>query len=196
LFEQDNNNREGGAIVTESNEIYEKLKLLRSHGRFETCNYFSSAENMEYVLLGYNFRMSNITAALGVAQMGKVDDIIKKRREIAGYISNKLSDISEIILPREPDDFFHVYQMYTIRVKNGKRDDLAKFLGQCGIMTKVYFSPVHSSHFYRKVLKYKCKLPETEKLSEEVLTLPMHPLLTKEELDLITSKIESFYSCD
>lgn len=184
---------EGGALVTGSKDIYDKLKLLRSHGRLETCNYFSSAENMDYVSLGYNFRMSNITAALGVSQMEKVDKIIKKRREIAGYISKKLSVIDEIIVPKEPDDYYHVYQMYTIRVKNEKRDDLAKFLGQSGIMTKVYFTPVHNSHFYRKVLKYKCKLPVTENLSEQVLTLPMHPLLTNDELDIITSKIESFF---
>lgn len=185
---------EGGAIVTESKDIYEKLKLLRSHGRLETCNYFSCADNMDYVSLGYNFRMSNITAALGVAQIEKADDIINKRRKIAGYISKKLSDIDEIIAPKEPDDYFHVYQMYTIRVNNGKRDDLAKFLGESSIMTKVYFTPVHSSHFYRKILKYRTKLPMTEKLSEQVLTLPMHPLLTNDELDLITSKIESFFS--
>jgi perosamine synthetase len=185
---------EGGAIVTESKDIYEKLKLLRSHGRLETCNYFSSAENMDYVSLGYNFRMSNITAALGVAQMEKVDDIINKRREIAAYISKKLSDIDEIITPREPDDYFHVYQMYTIRVKNGKRDELAKFLGKSSIMTKVYFTPVHKSYFYKDVLKYRCKLPVTEEMSEQVLTLPMHPLLTCDEIDLITSNIVTFFS--
>ncbi|HYN44755.1 MAG TPA: DegT/DnrJ/EryC1/StrS family aminotransferase [Candidatus Limnocylindrales bacterium] len=185
---------EGGALVTESKDIYEKLKLLRSHGRLETCNYFSSAENMDYVSLGYNFRMSNITAGLGVAQMEKVKDIINKRREIAGLMSKKLSDIDEIITPKEPDDYFHVYQMYTIRVKKGKRDELAKFMGESSIMTKVYFTPVHQSHFYKNVLKYRCKLPVTEDLSEQVLTLPMHPLLTYDEIDFITSKIESFFS--
>lgn len=184
---------EGGALVTESKEIYEKLKLLRSHGRLETCNYFSSSENMDYVSLGYNFRMSNITAALGVAQIEKVDDIINKRKEIARYISRTLSDIDEIIIPEEPDDYFHVFQMYTIRIKNGNRDDLAKFLGESSIMTKVYFTPVHMSQFYKNVLRYECRLPITEDLSEHVLTLPMHPLLTKDEMDFITSKIKSFF---
>ncbi len=185
---------EGGAIVTESKEIYEKLKLLRSHGRLETCNYFSCADNMDYISLGYNFRMSNITAALGVAQMEKVDEIISKRREIAKYISKKLSDIDEIITPHEPDDYFHVYQMYTIRIMKGKRDELAKFMGESSIMTKVYFTPVHQSHFYKNLLKYKCRLPVTEELSDQVLTLPMHPLLTIDEMDFITSKIETFFS--
>lgn len=185
---------EGGALITESKDIYEKLKLLRSHGRLETCNYFSSAENMDYVSLGYNFRMSNITAALGVTQIDKVDDIINKRRKIAGYFTKKLSDIDEIITPKESDDYFHVYQMYTIRVKNSKRDELAKFLSDNGIMTKVYFTPVHQSYFYRNALKYKCELPVTEELSEQVLSLPMHPLLADDEIYLITSKIFNFFS--
>ena len=115
-------------------------------------------------------------------------------RVILRVVKKTKTDIDDIITPKEPDDYFHVYQMYTIRVKNGKRDDLAKFLGESSIMTKIYFTPVHQSHFYRNVLKYKCKLPVTEKLSEQVLTLPMHPLLTKDELDLITSKIKSFFS--
>lgn len=187
---------EGGAIVTESKDIYEKLKLLRSHGRLETCNYFSSADNMDYVSLGYNYRMSNITAALGIAQIEKVNDIIDIRRKKADYISKKLSRIDEIITPSPPDDYFHVYQMYTIRVKDERRDELARFLGNSSIMTKVYFTPVHHSYFYKNVLKYRCKLPITEELSKKVLTLPMHPLLTTDEMDFITSKIEEFFHND
>ncbi|MCZ7384100.1 MAG: DegT/DnrJ/EryC1/StrS family aminotransferase [Candidatus Methanoperedens sp.] len=185
---------EGGAVVTESKAIFEKLKLLRSHGRLETSNYFSCADNMEYVSLGYNFRMSNITAALGIAQIDKVNKIIDLRREKAEYISKKLSSIDEIVIHMPPSDYFHVYQMYTIRVKNGRRDELAKFLGENGIMTKIYFTPVHHSYFYKNILKYRCKLPVTEELSEQVLTLPMHPLLTIDEMDFITSKIETFFS--
>ncbi len=184
---------EGGAVVTNSREIYERLKLIRSHGRLETSDYFSSQENMDYVTLGYNFRMSNITAALGLSQLGKVGKIIEMRRKIAGLMSQKLSNIKEIILPKPPEGFYHVYQMYTIRVRNGLRDELMKHLAEKGIMTKVYFSPVHQTHFYRNELKYSCKLPVTEDMSKEVLTLPMHPLLTGEEISCIVNEVVSFF---
>lgn len=186
---------DGGAVVTNSKEIYERLKLIRSHGRLETQNYFSSTGYMDYVALGYNFRMSNITAALGIAQLKKVDKLIKMRRMKAEYMMKKLSRIKEVIPPEPPRNYSHVYQMYTIRIKKGKktRDDLMKYLANKGIMTKVYFDPVHLTHFYRKKLGYKCKLPATEKIANQVLTLPMYPTLTKNEINYITEKIDNFF---
>jgi len=186
---------EGGAVVTDSVELYEKLKLLRSHGRAETSNYFSSNAYMDYVALGYNFRMSDITAALGIAQLKKLDKIIRMRRNIANKLSSKLCQIDSVEVPRPPDGFFHVYQMYTIRVKEGKkkRDALLTHLGKNGIMTKVYFPPVHSTHFYKHELGYNCKLRATEKVSKEVLTLPMYPSLRDNETEYIAAGVKDFF---
>jgi len=185
---------EGGAIVTDSIELYEKLKLVRSHGRAETSNYFSSNEFMDYVSLGYNFRMSDITAALGIAQLKKADRIIEMRRENAAKLSEKLCKIKGIDVPNVPQEFRHVYQMYTIRVKGGraKRDALSAHLAKKGVMAKVYFFPVHFTHFYRKELGYNCRLPVTEKVSQEVLTLPMYPSLTEEEIEFIAGAVADF----
>jgi perosamine synthetase len=187
---------EGGAIVTDSAETYERLKLIRSHGRAETANYFSSNEYMDYVTLGYNFRMSDITATLGIAQLGKIDRVIEMRRGNAKMLSAKLSRISEIEIPRAPDNFFHVYQMYTIRVNEGKekRDALSAYLAKQGIMTKVYFHPVHQTHFYKNKLGYKCDLPITENLSQQVLTLPLYPTLTEHEIDFVADQVATFFS--
>ncbi|HJH27990.1 MAG TPA: DegT/DnrJ/EryC1/StrS family aminotransferase, partial [Methanophagales archaeon] len=176
---------DGGAIITDSREIYEKLKLIRSHGRLETSDYFSSTEYMDYITLGYNFRMSNIVAALGVAQLKKVDKIIEMRRKNAEYLTARLKrEIKQIITPTSPENYYHVYQMYTILIKDSKimRDNLMKYLAGKGIMTKVYFSPVHLTHFYKNELGYACELPVTEEISRRVLTLPMYPALTKEEV--------------
>jgi perosamine synthetase len=187
---------EGGAVVTNDREIYEKLKLIRSHGRAENISYFSSREYMDYVTLGYNFRMSDITAALGIAQLKKVDTVIEMRRRNAEMLSARLSRIAEIEIPHPPDSFFHVYQMYTIRVKEGeeKRDALSTYLAKQGIMTKVYFHPVHESRFYKNKLGYKCDLSITESLSQQVLTLPMYPTLTENEIDFITDQVATFFS--
>ena len=186
---------EGGAIVTNSLDIYEKLKLIRSRGRAETANYFSSIEYMDYVALGYNFRMSDITAALGIAQLEKVDKIIEMRRRNAEQLSARLAHVAEIEIPNPPDGCFHLYQMYTLRVKEGKekRDALSAYLAQKGILSKVFFSPVHSTHFYKNGLGYNYELPVTERLSEQVLTLPMYPTLTEEEIKCIADELTTFF---
>ncbi len=185
---------DGGCIVTNSKEMYEKLKLIRSHGRLEAQDYFSSTEYMDYVSLGYNFRMSNIVASLGLPQIKKVDKLIEMRRKNAEYMTEKLSEIKEIITPKLKQNYFQVYQMYTIRVKSGKekRDKLKEYLAKKGIMSKVYFDPIHLTSFYKR-LGYNIKLPMTEKISEQVLTLPMHPDLNKEEMDNICNSCKEFF---
>jgi perosamine synthetase len=187
---------EGGMIITDSRDIYERVKLICNHGRLETADYFSSTEQMDYVTLGYNFRMSTMTAALGIAQMEKIDEIIRMRRENADYMSEKLSEVEAVKTPKVPDMFFHVYQLYTISLKgNSKlRDALMQYLLKKGIMTKVYFFPVHLTQFYRQKFGYReGYLPVTEKIASEVLTLPMYPTLTKEEINYIAQSIEDFF---
>jgi len=186
---------EGGMIVTDNRDVYEKLKLIRSHGRLETENYFTSAKTMDYVTLGYNWRMSNITAALGISQLEKLAKLIKMRRRNAAYLSGKLSKVAEIEVPNAGEEFFQVYQMYTVKVRNGEkaRDDLGNHLTEKGVMTKVYFSPVHLTYFYRAKFGFQeGDLPVTEKISKQVLTLPMYPSLTTDDMDYVADNVEDF----
>lgn len=188
---------ECGIVVTDSKDIYEKLKLIRNHGRLETENYFSSAEVMDYVVLGYNWRISDITAALGISQMKKVDRVIEMRRKVASYITEKLSAIKELSLPVSPLGYHHVYQMYTIRVDAGKerRDALRNYLLEKGIMNRIYFDPVHLTYFYRKTFGFKGgELPITEDLANKVLSIPIYPSMTKDEADYVTKSIEDFFA--
>jgi len=183
---------EGGAVVTNSPSIYEQLKLIRSHGRVEHDNYFCSNERMDYVTLGHNFRMSNIVAALGIAQLEKVDKLIAMRREKAALLTAKLqSDVSAVIPPNPPSGYDHVYQMYTVEAP--QRDDLMRFLAGKGIASKVYFEPVHLTHFYRHILKYADTLPITEEVAQRVITLPMYPSLGNEDIDFMVDEIKRFY---
>jgi len=187
---------EGGMIVTDQHDIFERLKLIRSHGRLETEHYFTSAKIMDYVVLGYNWRMSNITAALGTSQLEKLDKVIVMRRRNAEYLSKLLSNMNEIEPPSSPRGYFHVYQMFTIRVKGGKRvrDDLGIYLKDKGVMTKVYFSPVHLTSFYKERFGFHGgELPVTEEVSEHVLTLPMYASLKTDEMDYIASNITDFF---
>ncbi|MEF8848256.1 MAG: DegT/DnrJ/EryC1/StrS family aminotransferase [Candidatus Thermoplasmatota archaeon] len=188
---------EGGMIVTDSKDVYEKMKLIRSHGRVESTDtdYFSTTEEMDYIDIGYNFRMPTMNAALGVSQLKKINKIIDLRREKAFYYHEKLKDIDEIILPKELKNQRHVYQMYTIQLKNKKtRDNLQKHLTKKGVMTKVYFYPIHLKTYYKNKFGYKKgDLSKTEQLSEKVLTLPMYASMPKKEINYVTDSIKKFF---
>ena len=185
---------EGGIITTNSKEIYQKLKLIKSHGRLENKeDYFSTIKDLNYVQVGYNYRMSSITAALVLSQLKKIDKIIKLRREKARYFTNNLSKLKRIKVPIELEKYFHVYQMYTLQMQDNKnREKLQKNLTNAGIMTKVYFNPIHLTSFYKEKFNYKKgDLPETEKISEKILTIPLYPKLTNKEMDYIIDKIKN-----
>ena len=186
---------EGGAIVTDSKQIYEKLKLIRSHGRKEILAYFSSTSTPNYVSLGYNWRMSSITAALALSQLNKLNKLIKLRRKNAEYLSFNLKKYPQIRVPPEPTGYYHVYQLYSIILENHKlRNNLKEFLTKKGIMSKVFFDPTHLTNFYRKkILKKKLVLQNTETISSRILTIPMFPGLTKQELDYICTSIKEFF---
>lgn len=186
---------EGGAVVTNSKSISEKLALICSQGRQENSAYFDSSDPGDYIELGYNFRMASMAAALGISQLNKIDNITELRRAKASYMRDKLSELEEIEVPKELDDSFHVYQMFTIRIKSGesKRDALMNYLMAEGIMTKVYFPPVHLTKFYKHLGFHKGDLPRTEEISSQVLSLPIFPSMTEEEMDYIVEKIQKFF---
>ena len=186
---------EGGAVVTNTKEIIEKIKLIRSHGRFDKINYFENTENSTYQDLGYNWRMSSITAALGISQLNKLDKIIKMRQKNAAFISSKLKKFPQIITPISPDGYEHIYQMYTIRLATNKmRDDLKNHLLAKRIFSKVYFEPIHLTPFYREKFNFKeGYLPVTEQISQQILTIPLFPNMTMEEKNYLVDSISEFF---
>ena len=187
---------EGGIIVTDSEKIYQKLKLIRSHGRLEKgYDYFSTTKELDYIQVGYNFRLSTISASLALSQLNKINKIIDLRRKKANYFNEKLSKFDKIKTPFKLEDYYHVYQLYTIRLEDSNsRNELQKYLEKAGIMTKVYFEPVHLKTFYKEKFSYrKGDLPKTEEISKKVLTLPLYPTLSNEEIDYIVDKIEDYY---
>ena len=185
---------EGGAVIVNSKKIYEKLKLIRSHGRQINSNYFQTTKTPNYISLGYNWRMSSMTAALGISQLRKLETLISKRRKNSIYLSSKLKKCSEITLPLDYKNHKNVFQLYTIRIRGKNlRNNLMKFLEKRGIMSKIFFEPVHLSKFYSKNMNKKISLPVTEKISQQVLTLPMYPSLTKNEINFISDTINEFF---
>jgi perosamine synthetase len=185
---------EGGAICTDSRKIFKKLQLIRSHGRRVNENYFKTSQLPNYISIGYNWRMSSMTAALGLSQFDKLDKIIRLRRKHAIFYASKLKKIKEIKLPDEPKDHLHVYQLFTIQLKNNLiRNELQKFLANNGIMTKIFFEPIHLSNFYKKSGFNKKDLANTKKISQTVLSLPIFPGLKSEEITHICDSIKEFF---
>ena len=186
---------EGGAVVTNSKEVYEKIKLIRSHGRLDKKSYFENPSMANYLQLGYNWRMSSMTAALGISQLHKLDKIIKMRQNNAVYISERLKKIPEIQVPSPPNDYDHIYQMYSIRLANNQiREKLHEFLLEKSIFSKVYFYPIHKTSFYQnQISTIDSNLPVTESVSNEILTLPMYPNMTNEEKNYLVQSIYEFF---
>ena len=183
---------EGGFITTDDEEIYHRLKLLRSHGRSEGSNYFDTPIPPEYISLGFNFRIPTLTAALGLSQLKHLPDIIGKRRYFAKRYDEGLSTLP-LQVPTEKPDYTHVYQMYTILCRNQKeRAGLQQYLAQNNISTKVYFEPIHTTQYYY-TLGYTDTLPTTQDASNRVLTLPLYPSLTDEESDYVIKKVQEYF---
>ena len=174
---------EGGMITTNHKKLAEKIALIRNHGQQSIGQY-------EHIILGYNYRMTDLEASIGIEQLKKLDFLNLKRRENAKYLTESLNNVKSIILPIEKSHTFHVFHQYTIRVLNGKRDFLKKKLEEKGIQTKIFYpTPIRKIKLYKK-LGYIDHLPEAEKASKEVLSLPVYPSLKIKELDHITKSIK------
>lgn len=179
---------EGGCAVTSIKKVYQRLKLIRAHGMIKKRLY------PDYVAFGCNLRMSDITAALGLSQLKKLERNIKLRRKVAGYLTEKLSMIGK--KPKLPPlifNSFSIYQNYSIMVDKRVRDTLIKYLNHKGICARVYYRPVHLSSFYRNMFGYKRDvLPVTESISAQILNLPIYATLKKAEIDYMVRTIENF----
>lgn len=182
---------EGGAVVTDDAELAERLERLRSHGRV-TGEYFSSSETGEYVSLGYNLRMPDVVAAIGTAQLRRIDDIVERRRRVASDLNDRLESVEHVHPPTEPPCGRNVYQLYTVRFDEAvDRDAVIERLADRSIASKVYFDPVHLTQYYRDAYGYAAgDLPRTESISKQVLSLPMHPSLSRRARDRIVAGLE------
>jgi perosamine synthetase len=167
---------EGGMITTDDDEIADRARLIRNHGQ---------SQLYLHQTMGYNFRMTELQAALGLVQLQKLPEWTRKRIENASYLSERLSNVST---PQVSEGYRHVFHQYTVRVGRD-RDAALERLNRAGIGARVYYPlPVHQQPFYRQ-LGYDESLPVAERMSQEVLSLPVHPALTRDELDKIVNEV-------
>jgi perosamine synthetase len=171
---------EGGMIVTNDPQIAERARLLRSHG---------SPKTYQHVMLGYNMRMTDLMAAVGLVQMDKLSEWNNIRRNNAAYLTEKLSKVKGVVTPKIRPEAEHVFHQYTIRIQD--RDSAAQKLRDKGVGVGIHYpTPIHKQPLYLD-LGYHDELPVAELASLEVLSLPIHPSLTREELDFIVEAVKS-----
>lgn len=169
---------EGGMVTTNDDELAEKMRLIRNHGE---------VEKYKSVMLGHNYRMTEVAAAIGCIQLKKLPEFLSKRRENAKTLTAKLEKAEGLVLPEEANQCKHSWYLYTVRLENTKRekrDKIVEELKRRGIGAEVYYpNPIHIMPFYKKFKR--TALPETEKAAEQVFSLPVHPGVTAEQLDFI-----------
>lgn len=181
---------EGGAIVTDDDELAKKVKLYRSHGR-ASSNYFESSDSGQYVDVGTNIRMSDLTAALGCSQLDRIDSLIEGRRRAAAELDDGFADVDGVQPHEPPEGGTHVYQLYTVELADWiDRDHVIETLDNRNIASKVYWDPpVHRTEYYTKTKDEISDLPVTDDVSSRVLSLPMHPNLSTEETTRIVNAV-------
>jgi dTDP-4-amino-4,6-dideoxygalactose transaminase len=164
---------EGGMITTDDDAVADKCRVLRQHGMRQ--RYYHDE-------LGFNFRMTDLHAAIGIAQLAKLESFNERRIANADYLNKRLRGFGT---PAIPAGRRHVFHQYTLRVRDGRRDAVLEALSGRGIGCGVYYPvPVHLQKLYRD-LGYCDHLPEAARASREVLSLPIHPGLTGEDLQKI-----------
>ncbi|OED30240.1 DegT/DnrJ/EryC1/StrS aminotransferase family protein [Methanosphaera sp. WGK6] len=171
---------EGGMVTTNDDDLAEKSGMIRAHGE---------SKRYEQSLLGYNYRMTNIAASIGLIQLKHIDEFNRKRNENASYLNEGLADVEGITTPYTADNVTHVFHQYTIRVSKD-RDNFKQYLTDNEIGTGIHYPIVLYKQPYYQTLGITGNCPEAEKAASQVISLPVHPSLTTEELDTIIETVK------
>jgi dTDP-4-amino-4,6-dideoxygalactose transaminase len=175
---------DGGMLVTDDERIARRARRLRNHGRGEEGSHRS---------LGLNHRMSEVHAAVGVRQLDHVRDWGRARATAARRYTERLDAVEEVVTPTPPPDGDHVYHLYVIQVPAEARDDLRAALDDAGIDTGIHYpTPAHE---HPPVVERvgEVSLPRTERLCDRIVSLPIHPRISREEVDRVCDAVEAFF---
>ncbi|MGZ4493532.1 MAG: DegT/DnrJ/EryC1/StrS family aminotransferase [Nocardioides sp.] len=193
---------EGGALTTRNPERADRLRVLRQHGmtrdawrRYET----EASWRYDVDEPGLKANFTDLQAAIGIGQLGHLSQWQARRAAIAGRYDEQLREIPGITLPPRPRDGRHAWHLYVVRVgqEYGRsRDELSATLAERGIGTSVHFIPVHRFSYFRRLLgDLRTSLPVAERVGDELLSLPLHPHLSDDAVDLVCAQLASLQRC-
>lgn len=177
---------DGGALCTNDDALAERIRMVANHGQKK--KYYHS-------VIGCNSRLDTIQAAILDIKLKHLDEYGKARHDAAAYYSENLKDVKGIEIPFEAENSTHVYHQYTLKVLDGKRDVLKKHLEENGIPSMIYYPlPLQEQEAFQFITRTAESLDNAKKLSDSVLSLPMHTELTSKEQDFIIDKIKDFFA--
>ncbi|HWE66964.1 MAG TPA: DegT/DnrJ/EryC1/StrS family aminotransferase [Acidimicrobiales bacterium] len=168
---------EGGMVTTSDSHLAERIRLLRNHG--QTSPY-------EHTVMGYNWRMSEVQAAMGSVQLGRLGGIIATKRRNAEWMRHRLRSVTGVTTPAAPDDREHTYMLYSLLVEHG-RDEILSELQTQSIEARLYFPPAHRQPIFCGEQRH---LPVTDWLAEHLLSLPFHSKLNSDDLSYMVNSLE------
>jgi UDP-4-amino-4,6-dideoxy-N-acetyl-beta-L-altrosamine transaminase len=179
---------EGGSVLTNNKSLYDKIKILRSHGIIK-----NKKEPWKYLIneLGYNYRLSDIQSALGISQLKKLKMFIKKKKEIAKIYDKRFKDFDLFEIPKVKKNISHSYHLYPLKIKfeklNITKDFLLKKLRSIGINLQVHYIPVYHHSLYK--IRNKSEFTNTENFFNQVVSLPIYYSLSKSQINFIINSI-------
>lgn len=177
---------DGGALFTNDDELAERIKMIANHGM---------KVRYHHDILGVNSRLDTIQAAILSVKLKYLDQYEKARQKAAATYNKAFQNIEDLVLPKQETHSTHVYHQYTLKVKNGKRDELKAFLEQNNIPAMIYYPvPLHKQKAFLPIARQGGTLNVSETLAEQVLSLPMHTELDDEQQQYIISKVQEFFS--
>ena len=186
---------EGGIVNTNREDLYEKLKLFRTHGITREEKFLHKVDGpwyYEQIDLGYNYRMTDIQAALGISQLGRIDKFLEKRKKIAAKYDEAFRDFNGIEIPKQAEYSNSAYHLYVIKVDKSIRKALFEYLRANNIGVNVHYIPVYTFPYYREHGYENVKCENAEKLYESIISIPIYYDLSDEEQDYVIDKIKEF----
>lgn len=190
---------EGGVITTNNKELYQSLLLLRSHGITKDPELLSQNPGPWYYEmqdLGYNYRMTDMQAALGISQLKRLDDFVLRRREIIKKYNKAFSGFENIVTPHEETGYLSAFHLYVLNINFDKigqsRSEVMGILKSKNVGTQVHYIPVHLQPYYKKKLGFKDgDYPAAELFYEKALSIPLYPKMSDEQVDYVIKCVSS-----
>lgn len=186
---------EGGACLTNDDKLFQKIDLLRSHGVTRNKELMKNESHgpwyYEQVELGFNYRMTDIQASLGFSQMDRLDQYIERRHEVVDQYRELLKD-KNVKLPFQLEDCYNSYHLFVIQVSADQRKKVFEQLREANIGVNVHYLPVHLQPYYENLGFKKGDFPVAEEYYEQIISIPMFPTITKEEVSYVCEKIGEF----
>lgn len=177
---------DGGALMTNDDNLAQKMMMIANHGQ---------EKKYYHKVLGCNSRLDSIQAAILNIKLPHLDEYSFARNTMASFYDLSFSSIAEIEIPARQINSTHVFHQYTLKVKNGKRNELQKYLIEKGIPSMIYYPlPLYKQEAFKQFVSTDFKLVTTEKLCDQVLSLPIHTEMNMEHINFICSTIKTFFN--